>query len=758
MRELRGCPIHPMVLVQMNGIQIRESYRDLVKVWHPDRFAHDPKLQQKAEEKLKEINLAYQAILDYLKNLDKNYRPAGGFTNNQNPQDNNGDWQDIEAKLKEIFIEKNITDKDQLQELKNIISAWSNNIPEHDLLNFGDRIEFLTIRAVPSYKIQLRTQYEKREVIRIQESYKGENILPKEVDENNVDVWSYNVSLTENFEKNVQTYAINNSKEVFTCSSCKGHGKVVCIRCRGNGKIECDNCKGHGGIKCHICGGAGQRRCADCNGSGHRGQQRCSSCAGTGHKTCSTCGGRGERTCSKCKGRGEIVCSKCNGKGDVVCGSCEGYGKIVSYLAFKDIFEPEFNNELISYDNVPSEIISGDSIHIYNDVSSPQKLIDDDGSILLDIVRQQIPQDYFNSVTYENLRKTLVNLLISSKESKKLGIIGKDCRILKQKLCLKRIDIFEIKYKYSGKEYQLYIYGTNRKIFAPISPISEVRQGYLDSVNDLYKKKEYLAALETVGKAVKMNPKDEYSIKLRKQILSKINRPYLIGGAVGGALAGSLMAFSLFTFISGFYDFLLIIGASVFGFFTGYFFKWKYSFKIRNEKKRFVYPSVVGFIVSFAIFVIIMNMLPADKRAVIRKAAYQRGLMASQAKEIPISDNKHTAVSEALENNEMKNIADAVSPIASQTTPKITDAEYRQYIKASVDFKKSESDLNTVYKELLAILHSNEKEELKQSQREWIKTRDDEAFKAAPKGSAAYIATLVKITNDRAAELKSRLQ
>ena len=62
-----------MVLVQMNGIQIRESYRDLVKVWHPDRFAHDPKLQQKAEEKLKEINLAYQAILDYLKNLDKNY-------------------------------------------------------------------------------------------------------------------------------------------------------------------------------------------------------------------------------------------------------------------------------------------------------------------------------------------------------------------------------------------------------------------------------------------------------------------------------------------------------------------------------------------------------------------------------------------------------------------------------------------------------------------------------------------------------------
>ena len=43
--------------------EIEETYRTLVKVWHPDRFAHDPKLRRDAEEKLKEINSAHEYLL-----------------------------------------------------------------------------------------------------------------------------------------------------------------------------------------------------------------------------------------------------------------------------------------------------------------------------------------------------------------------------------------------------------------------------------------------------------------------------------------------------------------------------------------------------------------------------------------------------------------------------------------------------------------------------------------------------------------------
>jgi TonB family protein len=42
--------------------QIRQAYNDQTKVWHPDRFADDIRLQKKAEEKLKQINLAYRRL------------------------------------------------------------------------------------------------------------------------------------------------------------------------------------------------------------------------------------------------------------------------------------------------------------------------------------------------------------------------------------------------------------------------------------------------------------------------------------------------------------------------------------------------------------------------------------------------------------------------------------------------------------------------------------------------------------------------
>jgi len=45
--------------------EVKAAYRDLVKVWHPDRFPHDPRLQHKAEEKLKELNTAYHHLQSF---------------------------------------------------------------------------------------------------------------------------------------------------------------------------------------------------------------------------------------------------------------------------------------------------------------------------------------------------------------------------------------------------------------------------------------------------------------------------------------------------------------------------------------------------------------------------------------------------------------------------------------------------------------------------------------------------------------------
>ena len=48
--------------------EIKNSYRELVQIWHPDRFTNSEKLRARATEKLKEINEAYRYLIRFLEN------------------------------------------------------------------------------------------------------------------------------------------------------------------------------------------------------------------------------------------------------------------------------------------------------------------------------------------------------------------------------------------------------------------------------------------------------------------------------------------------------------------------------------------------------------------------------------------------------------------------------------------------------------------------------------------------------------------
>jgi DnaJ-like protein len=43
-------------------VDIKTAYRDLVKIWHPDRFVTDDRLRQRAQQRLQRINEAYRTL------------------------------------------------------------------------------------------------------------------------------------------------------------------------------------------------------------------------------------------------------------------------------------------------------------------------------------------------------------------------------------------------------------------------------------------------------------------------------------------------------------------------------------------------------------------------------------------------------------------------------------------------------------------------------------------------------------------------
>ena len=50
--------------------EAKQAYKDIVSVWHPDRFSGNPRLRRKAEEKLKEANRAYEMVKSFLSSRD----------------------------------------------------------------------------------------------------------------------------------------------------------------------------------------------------------------------------------------------------------------------------------------------------------------------------------------------------------------------------------------------------------------------------------------------------------------------------------------------------------------------------------------------------------------------------------------------------------------------------------------------------------------------------------------------------------------
>lgn len=68
---------------------INDTYRDLVKIWHPDRFESDRRVRSRAEEQFKLIQEAYRELLEHIRSPQGN-DPSGGDRQRKYPETGSG--------------------------------------------------------------------------------------------------------------------------------------------------------------------------------------------------------------------------------------------------------------------------------------------------------------------------------------------------------------------------------------------------------------------------------------------------------------------------------------------------------------------------------------------------------------------------------------------------------------------------------------------------------------------------------------------
>ena len=88
--------------------EIKDAYRALVKKYHPDKFA-DSDLADLANEKMKEVNSAYDEIQKMRNGTQKNNQYSGGF--NPNNASSNGEFY---TKVRQLINSGNIFEAEQM--------------------------------------------------------------------------------------------------------------------------------------------------------------------------------------------------------------------------------------------------------------------------------------------------------------------------------------------------------------------------------------------------------------------------------------------------------------------------------------------------------------------------------------------------------------------------------------------------------------------------------------------------------------------
>lgn len=454
--------------------------------------------------------------------------------------------------MSNIFIyEQNVSDNKKLEKkFRQRINEYADETPHHPYKNLGNLIEITGIFYKPSYPVRVLSQYESRSKDERHKPYQNQAIDERVLFSlNNFNSWDIILPEVKDFNGETKDYRVSGSEHVENCFKCHASGRITCPNCNGKCYVTCPNCNGSGTISCGKCRGQGTiptqetrsneiyippRYHSDGSQIGGTGMHKTETSYVTVNKTCSNCNGSGRFTCSRCSGKGKVVCPQCKAAGTITCPTCKGWKQLLHYYNISRALEYSDRETCILhgdvYDRFPEYL---DNYQDYESELIHNKL---DNKLHPGQLDEEV-----------HLNSFIDKLLTQAHEEDNDSHV-----MLFQRLEIRRIETWELQYRFKNKNYVMLFVGSEYQIIPGLSPIYEVAFNYLEKSVKASKFYNFSKAQRLLEKAAHIDVYEmqetvnNYLYHLRK----KVNSAYDLGSWTAGLLALFLGSFIVYTYFS----------------------------------------------------------------------------------------------------------------------------------------------------------------------------------------------------------------
>ncbi|MDP3451471.1 MAG: hypothetical protein Q8R90_00825 [Bacteroidales bacterium] len=443
--------------------------------------------------------------------------------------------------------------------VKRKINEWADSVPNHNLQQLGDHIDIKAIWYRPTYLIKLKSLYDTRYLRKQMVPFTGES-LPKQryFKESEVDVWDFDLGVSEGFEDGSRNFIIEGSQHIEPCARCGTKGRVDCPECRGVKYIICKSCGGKKKDACDRCDGTGNSKCSKCNGRGRIEVQKikegefytytdnfsgaeirkkrpdttyaayedCSACNGRGKNTCSKCGGDGEIICKNCEGKGRLACKRCSATGSITCPECSGKRYMLHSLIIERKDHAITHGQFITHGKI-----------FENFAEYKEKISSFTTQGVFSLIKNQ-------AISLEDLpESSFIDRFVEKYIQKSAAAVEDNHRMAKQLLEIDCSDSWVVDYEFRGYSYSLVLAGREMVVIPGKNPISDYAEGFLNEADTLLEKGDVVGAWTLYKKAQEI---DSFELRERVNRGEELSLALIKGSHKIGAIIGIIISAAAF--------------------------------------------------------------------------------------------------------------------------------------------------------------------------------------------------------------------